>query len=460
MTQDLTYTRGFTPQNFEHFLTKRAEPEWLVGQRVAAWRVFERLPLPSPQQEDWRRTDLRLFKWNAFSLPEREAEVSLESLSAEGSEFVDPAMPLLDHVLLRQDGSLAGEVLFCGDRTLKHTLSDRWERRGVHFQPLDQAIGSRGAPSLIEKYFADALVDFSRDKFSALAAAAWATGVFLYVPRNVRVEEPFYAASVMLPGSSDLTRSLIILEENSEATLVVETASSPVVKVGPGGLHCGLTEVRVGPGARLRLVTLQNWDQNVWHFAQQRAQVAEQASLQWTVGALGARLAKVDQHVLLTGPDAQAEVNGVMFAEARQHLAYHTRQHHQVGHTKSDLLYKAALQDQSHLVWRGMIRVDQDAQKTDAYQRNDNLILSDHARVDSIPGLEIRAHDVRCTHGATTGRVDDEQVFYAATRGLTPNEAVQVVVLGFFQQVLDRITIDSVREALSAAITRRIRRCL
>jgi len=179
--------------------------------------------------------------------------------------------------------------------------------------------------------------------------------------------------------------------------------------------------------------------------------------LQWTIAALGSRLAKVNQHVALVGEGATAQVNGVMFTEGKQHLSYHTLQHHRAAHCRSDLLYKCALQDAARSVWRGMIKVDPGAQKTDGYQRNDNLMLSDHARADSIPGLEIEAHDVRCTHGSTTGRVDDEQVFYARTRGLTRKEAIRVIVAGFFQQVFDRITIDSVREALGHAIGRRIR---
>ena len=179
--------------------------------------------------------------------------------------------------------------------------------------------------------------------------------------------------------------------------------------------------------------------------------------MQWTIGALGARLAKVNQHVAMVGAGAEVQVNGVMFTEGRQHLSYHTLQHHQAEHCKSDLLYKGALQDKSHLVWRGMIHVDRDAQKTDGYQRDDNLLLSDTARVDSIPGLEILADDVKCTHGATAGRVDDELIFYTQARGLTRREAVRMVVAGFFQQVFDRITIASVRDALGDAIRRRVR---
>jgi Fe-S cluster assembly protein SufD len=216
-------------------------------------------------------------------------------------------------------------------------------------------------------------------------------------------------------------------------------------------------ELILAPGARLRYVGLQDWGQGVWHFAHQRALVDRDAELQWTVGAMGGRLSKVNQHVSLVGPGGQCQVNGVMFAEGRQHVSYHTRQHHQSAHCRSDFLYKAALQDKSRTVWRGMIKVDPGAQKTDGYQRNDNLLLTANARADSIPGLEIEADDVRCTHGSTTGRVDDELIFYAQSRGFTRKEAIRAIVSGFFQQVFDRITIESVRDALARAIARRVR---
>ncbi len=160
----------------------------------------------------------------------------------------------------------------------------------------------------------------------------------------------------------------------------------------------------------------------------------------------------------LTGRNAEAQVNGVMFTEGRQHLVYNTLQHHEAPACRSDLLYKGALQDRSRLVWRGMIKVDKSAQKTDGYQRNDNLMLSHESRADSIPGLEIEADDVRCTHGATNGQVDAEQIFYAQARGLTADEAARLVVAGFFQQVFDRITIPAVRDALARAVCSRIRR--
>jgi Fe-S cluster assembly protein SufD len=252
----------------------------------------------------------------------------------------------------------------------------------------------------------------------------------------------------------DLGHTLVVLEDGAEATILVESASQAA---GDGGLHCGATEVILGSGSRLRYVHLQDWSRGVWHFAHQKALVGRDASLQWTIAALGSRLAKVNQYVELIGPGAECQVNGVLFTEDKQHISYHTLQHHAAPSCRSDFLYKAALQDKSRTVWRGMIKVDPAAQKTDGYQRNDNLLLSSSARADSIPGLEIQADDVRCTHGSTTGRVDEELIFYATCRGFTRQEAIRLMVTGFFQQIFDRITIESVRNALGLAIARRVR---
>ena len=189
----------------------------------------------------------------------------------------------------------------------------------------------------------------------------------------------------------------------------------------------------------------------------QRASVGRDSQLQWTVAAMGAKFAQVDQRVELVEPGARSQVNGVMFTQDRQHLVYNTLQHHKAPHCTSDFLYKSVLQDRSRTVWRGMIKVSEGAQKTDGYQRNDNLMLSDAARADSIPGLEINADDVRCTHGSTSGRVDEELIFYAQSRGFTRSEAIRMIVTGFFQQIFDRITIQTVREALGAAIARQVR---
>jgi Fe-S cluster assembly protein SufD len=211
-------------------------------------------------------------------------------------------------------------------------------------------------------------------------------------------------------------------------------------------------ELIVGKYANLRYVQLQNWNQKTWHFAHQAGNVASEGSLQWTVVGLGSKLSHIHQDVNLNGRAATAEVNGVTFASDRQKISYYTQQHHKAQGTHSDLLYKEVLRDDSRVIWRGMIKVDAAAQQTDGYQRSDALMLSSDARCDSIPGLEIEADDVRCTHGATTGRVDEEQIFYAESRGISEKEAMHMIVEGFFQQVYDRIPIEIVRDTLSRTV--------
>ena len=432
-----TVSKGFTQQAFDSFLAARDEPAWLTDMRQAAWQRFQELPMPSVREEEWMRTDIRLFKLDRFGLP----DLSNPTASSE-----------LPHALLAAGVDLGGHTTNLDSGAVTSELSAKWAEQGVLFGSLSRLVTEHG--DLLRPFFERRVVDPSKDKFSALNAACWSGGTLLYVPKRVRIDEPLHAFSALDNDGVDFDRTLVILEEGAEATMLSETAS---VSAEAGGLHAGAIELIVENAARLRYVNLQNWGHEVWHFAHQKAHVGREGRLQWTIGALGARLAKVNQHVAMTGPDAEVQVNGVMFTEGRQHLSYNTHQHHLAPYCKSDLLYKTALQDRSRTVWRGMIKVDKPAQRTDAYQRNDNLMLSRDARADSIPGLEIEADDVRCTHGSTSGRVDDQQLFYAMTRGYTRREAVRMIVTGFFQQVFDRITIESVRDALGEAIGRRVR---
>lgn len=423
---------GFTADTFEAFLQSRREPAWLTDRRRAAWKLFKELPMPSRSDEEWMRTDIRLFRLDRFGFPS----------GVDASAAVPTG-------LLTQGVELAGRTVAADSQLLRAELDPVLERQGVLFGNLaDLAQDNR---NLVERYLFR-VVNRAYDRFAALHAAGWSGGTLLYVPKGVKIEQPLHTLTTLSEGAVDFSHLLVILDDGAEATVLTETAGG-----GQTGFHCGAIELIVKAGAKLRYVNLQNWGLGVWHFAHQKAQVGAEAQLQWTIGALGSRLAKVNQHVALTGADANAQVNGVMFTEEKQHLTYNTLQHHEAPSCKSDLLYKGALQDKSRLVWRGMIKVDPGAQKTDGYQRNDSLMLSEEARADSIPGLEIEADDVRCTHGATAGRVDDESLFYMQSRGLTRKEAIRTYVAGFFQQVFDRITIESVRNALGEAIGRRIR---
>lgn len=430
---------GITQTSFDAFLAARVEPPWLLDMRRKAWGRFKDLPMPSIRDEEWMRTDIRLFKLDRFELP-------------DPAGYDVASQVVVPKAVLDAGVDLAGRAVAMNSHAVKAELSPELSKQGVLFGSLGRLVKEHG--DLLRPFFERQVVDPYKDKFAALNAACWSGGTLLYVPKNVRLDLPLHSLSAISDGGADFGKTLVILEPGADATLLMETASA--VADG-GGMHCGSIELIVEQGARLRYVNLQNWGHEVWHFAHQKGDVAREGRLQWTIGALGSRLAKVNQHVAMTGPDAEVQVNGVMFTEGRQHLSYNTHQHHQAPYCKSDLLYKTALQDRSRTVWRGMIRVDRDAQRTDAYQRNDNLMLSRDARADSIPGLEIEADDVRCTHGSTSGRVDEQQLFYAMTRGYTRREAVRMIVTGFFQQVFDRITIDSVRDALGEAIGRRVR---
>ncbi len=337
---------GFSQEAFDAFLAARDEPEWLLDMRRKAWRRFEELPMPSVRDEEWMRTDIRLFKFDRFRLP-------------DACGGAPPADVVLPHAMLAAGVKLGGHITTLDSRPLNAELAAKWTKQGVLFGSLDALVVEHG--ERLRPYFERQVVDPNRDKFSALHAAVWCGGTLLLVPKNVRLDEPLHSLSAMA-GGVDLGKTLVILEEGAEATLLSETASGPGVlpgaRVEGGGLHCGSIELIVEKAARLRYVNLQNWGHEVWHFAHQKAHVGREGRLQWTIGALGARLAKVNQHVAMTGPDAEVQVNGVMFTEGRQHLSYHTHQHHQAPYCKSDLLYKVALQDRSRTVWRGMIKVD------------------------------------------------------------------------------------------------------
>jgi Fe-S cluster assembly protein SufD len=448
---------AFDRAGLESLIAGHAAPDWVTAHRRAALTALESLGLPDRRSENWMRTDLRMFKpaaWRLAAAPGAAATVP-QGLLAEAILSGDVTADVLaDEPTRTASATLAGRFASLDGHVVRDELDPALAARGVAFGSAERILATHA--DLLRPHWLS-VIDAQSDWFAALHAAFHRASAVLYVPAGVRVAEPLHVLSAINAGGVDTSHLLVVLGDGAEATLLTETAGG-----GPagsaGGFHCGGTEIVVGRGAFLRIVNLQNWNTGVWHVARQKAVVHENGRLQWTLGALGSRLSQVAQDVALAGRGANAQVNGVMFTEGRQHLVYNTLQHHEAPGCKSDLLYKGALQDRSRLVWRGMIKVDKAAQKTDGYQRNDNLMLSTEARADSIPGLEIEADDVRCTHGATSGRVDAEQVFYAQARGLTADEAARLVVAGFFQQVFDRITIPPVREALARAVSSRIRR--
>jgi Fe-S cluster assembly protein SufD len=389
---------AFDATGFDSFIESRDEPDWLREMRREAWRHAEAMDWPERRHEEWIRTDIRTFQINKFAPP-----------AAVATEIEDAAAV---HQL-RQTVDLAGSIETIDSCLTQNSLDESLAAKGVVFCGLEQACASH--PDLVRQHMYTAF-DCDKDRFAALHAAFWSGGQFLYVPRGVVIDRPLHIGSILSDGGTDTTHTLVILDEGAEATLLHESNS---LSQDARGLHLGAVELIQKPGSHLRYVNLQEWGYKTYNFSHQRAIIDRDATIQWTIAAMGSLLSKVNQSVELVGPGANSQVNGVMFTEGRQHIAYHTLQHHRAPSCRSDFLYKSAQQDHSRTVWRGMIKVDKAAQKSDGYQRNDNLVLSNSSRADSIPGLEIEADDVRCTHGSTTAQLISSAFLLRPQIGMT-----------------------------------------
>jgi Fe-S cluster assembly protein SufD len=322
------------------------------------------------------------------------------------------------------------------------SLADMYIRQGVVFCTLDQAIQLH--PELLQDKLGS-IVPASDGKFAALNTALAHDGVFLYVPRGVCIDHPLH--TIFWAGgdkTAHFSRLLIWLEEGADVTLVNEYASSETKS--EDFLHSGVIEVFAGEEARLKFVELQSWGPKVTNIMHQRIIAQTNAKVEIIIGAVGSLTTKDFTDFNLAGRGSTIKASGFYFADHEQHFDHDTQQNHLVPDTTSDLLYKGAVTGKSRSVWQGMIYVAPGAAKTDGYQANRNLVLSSTARADSIPGLEILADDVRCTHGATVGKVDPEQIYYLQARGLPYIEAKRLIVEGFFEPIMERIPFEGVKE--------------
>ncbi len=404
--------------------------------RQKAWEIFSALPLPDTNEEAWRRTDIRHLDPARFRLPTPEEGAALPPVPQ------DLLAPLVD-------AEHGGQMVFTA-AGVQTTLEADIAAQGVVFT--DFATAERTHPEILQKILGQ-VVRPEEGKFAALAAALAQQGTLVYVPPNVRLQAPLHS---ILWGAGDnlayFSHVLIYLDEGAALTYVHEWASPDEAET----FHAGIVEIHVGENADLRYVELQSWGQSAWNFTHERARVLRGGKLDWIFGALGSRLTKTFADLDLMGEGAEGRMSGFSFIEDSQHLDYDTQQNHLAPHTTSDLLFKCALEDKSRSVWQGMIYVAPGAQKTDGYQANRNLLLSRRARADSIPGLEILADDVRCTHGATVGKVDPEQLFYLRTRGLPQKEAERLIVEGFFTPIMERIPFQGVRTRFEGAIHKKM----
>lgn len=430
-----------TRQNLEPFSFTREQipnvgDENLRDYRYSAWEAYEKLPFPTRKDEAWRRTDIRGLQTTHFVLPVNGKKQTVQS----------PPVKCLESIT---KGEERGGQIISGMVAPVRQLNDDIAAKGVIF--LDFHTAEQEHPDLLRNLLGQ-IVRPDEDKFTALAAALAQDGVVLYVPRDVVVEAPLHS---LLCGAGDSTAFInhlvIWLEEGAQATFVHESAS-PRVENGGQIFHNGIVEIHVGKRAQLNFVELQSWGENVWSFTRERAQVMEDGKLDWIFGAMGTHLTKNFTDIELVEPGAIGRMSGFYFASGNQHLDHDTQQNHLAKNTTSDLLFKGALLDESRSVWQGMIYVAPGAAGTDGYQANRNLILSKGSRADSIPGLEILADDVRCTHGATVGKIDENEMFYLLSRGIPRREAEQLIVTGFFARIMERIPFEGVQNRFAEAI--------
>jgi Fe-S cluster assembly protein SufD len=437
---------GFSREGVEAVSHARLETGAVRDARLQAWELYESLPMPARTDEEWRRTDLRGLKLDRFR-PDAGIDARgvdpLRALEAAGVENAEAQIAL---------GPNAGVVVQRDAATILSTLDPEVAAKGVIF--CDLATAARDYPELVERYFMTQAVTPAFGKFEALHAAFWQGGSFLYVPKGVRVEAPFRAFSVISEaGAAVFSHTLTVLEEGAEA-FVVDAFRSPSQETQ--AFASAVVELILADDAKLRYVQVQDWGRNVWNFMTERNILGNDAILNSLHVTLGSRFSKSSIGSHLRGKNSLAEMLGIYFADGDQFFDHHTWQLHESPYATSDLEFKGALKGNARSVYSGLIKVEEGAQKTDAYQQNRNLILSRSARADSIPNLEIAANDVRCTHGATVSQVEEEHLFYLQARGIPRSEAQKLIVEGFFRPVIDRIPVEEIQAFLEGAIARKV----
>jgi Fe-S cluster assembly protein SufD len=409
------------------------EPGWLRERRLEAWSVYERTPLPTRKLEEWRYTDVGSLKLNDVRLAAPGGDSAAAAAALEGKDA-------------------SARVVQVGNAPAQIWLDPSLAARGVVLKDLREAACTHR--DLVERHLGTRAVPASAGKFAALSGALWQSGILLYVPKGVRIELPVRVVRwIADAGIAVLPRTLLIAEAGSRIALVEEFASPDL---DAPSLSLGAVEAYAGDAAEVQYVALQQWGRGVRHLSIQKTIAGRDAKLDTLVVNLGASVARVDQAASLEGPGARSDMLGLYFAVEDQHFDMNTRQDHVAPNASSDLLYKGALYDRSHTIFRGLIKVFPKAQRTDAYQTNRNLLLSEHAEATSLPNLEIEADDVRCSHASTVGHLDDEELFYIMSRGVPAALAERLVLFGFFGDVLDRLPLPGVVAELKTAIEKRI----
>jgi Fe-S cluster assembly protein SufD len=409
------------------------EPEFLAARRERAVRLSQTLELPQFKgRPGWEFTDLSGLELSSYA-----------AAPAGDGDAVDNAG--LTEPLFAPDG--AAELLQVDDSSA--AVSGELPE-GVVVTTLEQA--ATHDPQLVERYLGSVVRD--QDLFVARNEAGFRNSALVYVPKGTVVERPIVLTAVQRSAQTELDRrTLIVLDEGAQAEVWEQQLSdSPDLDA----VFNTVVEVALGDGARLRFVCGQALSERSWIFGTHRAEIGRDASLDWVALGFGSARGRVRMETRLGGPGSEARVTGAYATRGRQHIDFDTTQEHAAPSTTSDLAFRGVLADRSTAVWKGNIIVDPGAQKTDAFQESRNLLLSKRAHADAIPGLEIQANDVRCTHAAAVAQVDAEQLFYLRAHGLPEAQAKRLVIEGFLSALVERFEQGPVRDLLRGTLERRL----
>lgn len=417
----------------------RGFADWFKQLRYEGWETFEKTPMPDRREEAWRFANIKAIDLSRVTRPRPVAE-------GEQAAFIARSAGLKE---------IAGKMVFANDELLsRETLSQDLARQGVLWMPLEQAVAEH--PELFRKHFMTHGAKLGSQKFAALHKAYVKTGTFLYVPRNVEIALPIEVYH-WLQGENNATfpHTLLIADENSKVTLVDYFFSADGQTPG---FAAGVNDLYAGPGAQLNYACVQNWSGSTVAIQMNHTTVGRNASVKSLNLNLGGSYARTESVSQLVGEGARSDMLSVTVAQGDQEFDQRTFQDHVAPQATSDLLYKNSLDDESRTIFSGMIRVEPHAQRTDAYQKVRNLLLSDDAEANSMPGLEILADDVRCTHGATSGQIEEDELFYMLARGIHKRDAQRLIVQGFLQEAIERFGNEAIaghlRELVAAKFAR------
>jgi len=419
-----------------------SEPEWLRERRAHAWDVYERTPMPTIRLEEWRYTNLKKkLDLNSLQLSDAEA------MSDDASTWPERLRAAMD-----EDREASGHIVIIDGHVVHADVDKQLATQGVILESLQEAITNH--EELVREHLATDAVPAEEGKFAALNAALWSDGIFLYVPKGVQLELPVRVTCWLSEaGTAYFSRVLIVAEAQSQVSYVDEVLSDDFESQT---YTSTAVELIARDGARVQYVAVQRLGRGTFYQSIQRTLAQRDSKLDTLNVALGASVTRVDLNARLLGPGANSDMLGLYFGDDDQHFDFNTSQDHVAEHTSSDLLYKGALDGASRAAFRGIIRVLPGAQGTDAYQTNRNLLLSPESRADSLPNLEIEADDVKCSHGATVGQLDDEAKFYLMSRGLSLIQAERLVVLGFLGEVLAKLPLGGVVDKVTRVIEQKL----